>query len=417
MAKRQKQQRHDDPPRHSTEYPSTESVLAFATAHAGKILPACMVREMADVGSPQTHELFRRNGMRLLTHRECPKLLHAEQMLFWPEGAALPNAENTGMTRASAPSDVRPWKMASLFTGIGGFDLAFERAGFDASFQCEINPFCLTILEKHWPGVPRKTNIKEVRSDDIPSSDVWTAGFPCQDVSLARMGARAGLKGSRTGLFYEFARIVGEGRPGVVLLENVHGLLNSHGGQDFEIVVRTLADLGYSVGWRLLNSKNFGVPQSRKRVYIVGCHRDRSGPAKILFEPDGSQGDAEESRRDGKESVSPFKEIIGDVGGEGPVVQSIAYCLYACSARHTGTDWSRTYVSYPSRGDVRRLTARECEGIMGFPEAWTVPPGGVRQTEDTESLRYHALGNAVTPPVVEWLARRIKLYLDERKGG
>jgi len=301
--------------------------------------------------------------------------------------------------------------MASLFTGIGGFDLGFERAGFRTTFQCEINPFCLTILNKHWPDVPKKSNIKEVTNGDIPQSDVWTAGFPCQDVSLARMGARAGLKGSRTGLFYEFARLVGEGRPGVIFLENVHGLLNSHGGQDFEVVIRTLADLGYSVGWRLFNSKNFGVPQSRQRVYIVGCHRDRGGPAKILFEPERGEGYVAENGCDEADTVSPFKKVIGDLGGEGPVVQSIAYCLYACSARHTGTDWSRTYVSYPKRGDVRRLTAQECEGIMGFPVDWTVPPNGVVREDDVESLRYHALGNAVTPPVIEWIARRIGAYL------
>ncbi len=183
--------------------------------------------------------------------------------------------------------------MASLFTGIGGFDLGFEAAGFKTTFQCEINKYCLSVLEKHWPTIPKTTNIKELKYETIPSSDVWTAGFPCQDVSLARMGPRAGLRGARSGLFHEFARLVGEGRPRVVLLENVHGLLSSHKGRDFEIVIRTLADLGYSVGWRVLNSKNFGVPQSRQRVYVVGCYRDVDGPGRILFEPERRERDAE----------------------------------------------------------------------------------------------------------------------------
>jgi DNA (cytosine-5)-methyltransferase 1 len=301
--------------------------------------------------------------------------------------------------------------MASLFTGIGGFDLAFEKAGFQTVFQCEINKFCNSILSKHWPKITRATNIKDVKHDEIPEAEVWTAGFPCQDVSLARMGHRPGLKGSRSGLFHEFARIVGEGRPRVILLENVHGLLNSHKGHDFGVVIRTMAEFGYSVGWRVLNSKDFGVAQSRRRVYIVGCYRDRGGPAKILFETECSKGDVAANGSNEKDTLSPFKKVIGDPLGDGPVVQSMAYCLYACSARHTGTDWSRTYVSYPKKGMVRRLTPKECEGIMGFPTGWTIPSDGHFSPDDLDSFRYHALGNAVTPPVVTWIATRIKEYL------
>src|SRR5688572_18668538 len=92
----------------------------------------------------------------------------------------------------------RDFTMASLFSGIGGFDLGFERAGFKTTSQCEINKFCRAILEKHWPNIPRTTNIKELTNGAIPIADVWTGGFPCQDVSLARMGPRAGLKGARS---------------------------------------------------------------------------------------------------------------------------------------------------------------------------------------------------------------------------
>ncbi len=312
---------------------------------------------------------------------------------------------------AAAPSAV--FRAASLFSGIGGFDLGLESAGFQITFQCEIQGFCRSILKKHWPDVPRHENIKELNAADIPTSDVWAGGFPCQDVSLARMGQRDGLKGKRSGLFYEFARLIGEARPRVVLLENVAGLLSSHGGRDFGAVIGTLAEFGYSVGWRVLNSKNFGVPQSRQRVYIVGCHRDDNGPEQILFEAERGDWDAAASRSDGEAALSPFKRSVGDLSGYGPVVQSIAYCLYACSARHTGTDWSRTYVQYPRKGQVRRLTPKECEGIMRFPPGWTVPPPGIYREGDPDGLRYHALGNAVTPPVAEWLATRIRSYLVE----
>ncbi len=300
---------------------------------------------------------------------------------------------------------------ASFFSGIGGFDLGFDRAGFKIVLQCEIEKYCNTILQNHWPKVKRFTDIKGVTDADVPVCDVWTGGFPCQDVSVARMGPRAGLKGKRSGLFFEFARLLEGGRPRVLVIENVPGLLSSHGGRDFGVVIRTLADLGYGVGWRVLNSRYFGVPQSRQRVYVVACHQDGQGPGQILFESERGKGDASESQSNGKALVSPFKTSFGDPR-RGPIVPGIAYCLYACSARHTGTDWSRTYVTYPA-GRIRRLLPIECERVQGFPDDWTLVPSnnGYGDSDKVDSLRYHAIGNAVTVPVAEWLAARIKLYL------
>jgi len=299
---------------------------------------------------------------------------------------------------------------ASFFAGIGGFDLGLERAGLTSAFQCELNPFCNLILERHWPNVPRFSDIKEVGVADVPHADVWTGGFPCQDVSLARMGPRAGLRGKRSGLFYEYARLLGEHRPRVFVIENVSGLLSSHGGRDFGVILKTLAELGYGVGWRVLNSRHFGVPQSRQRVYIVGCYRDRGGPGQILFEPERSEGNYSSHGSDGAKSISPFKESYGDPV-KGPIVAGLAYCLYACSARHTGTDWSRNYVSYP-HGRVRRLMPIECERLQGFPDSWTIPSHTTLDPEKLETLRYTALGNAVTVPVAEWLGARILNYLN-----
>lgn len=300
-------------------------------------------------------------------------------------------------------------RAASFFSGIGGFDLGFQQAGYEISFQCEIESYCNEILSQHWPGVPRHTNIKELDHAEIPLSDVWLGGFPCQDVSLARMGQRKGLKGARSGLFHNFAELLKEGRPRVFVIENVPGLLSSHGGRDFGLIVRTLAELGYSVGWRVLNSKDFGVPQSRRRVYIVGCYGDGAGAGSILFEPECSKRDAQAGQSNGTPPLSPFKEIVGDPI-KGPVFQRLAYCLYACSARHTGTDWSRTYACYPD-GRVRRLTPRECEGIQGFPVGWTIPRNNSTDGDRLDSLRYQAIGNAVAVPVAKWLGLRIRDYL------
>lgn len=301
-------------------------------------------------------------------------------------------------------------KVASFFAGIGGFDLGFERAGARVVWQCEKDAFCRKILRQHWPEVPCSPDIRELSSEEepgssIPDASVWVGGFPCQDVSLARMGPRKGLRGKQSGLFYDFAKLIEARRPPTLVIENVAGLLSSHKGRDFEIVVSTLAELGYGVGWRVFNSRYFGVPQSRQRVYLVACYRDPERAGSILFEPECSSRDYQKDGSNGEKAISPFKKVLGDPR-RGPIVQGIAYCLYACSARHTGTDWSRTYVTYP-QGKVRRLTPLECERIQGFPDQWTEPDVDAEDADRLDSLRYHAIGNAVTVNVAEWIGKRV----------
>lgn len=273
-------------------------------------------------------------------------------------------------------------------------------------FHCEVNPFCRDILQQHWPDLPIDEDIRKLDDAAIPEADVWAAGFPCQDLSLARMGPRSGLRGSQSGLFHEFIRLVRGRTPRAIILENVHGLLSSHGGRDFTIVLKALDELGYGVAWRVLNSKDFGVPQQRRRVYIVAMHREVRGPGEVLFEPECGDWNSKKGRHDGEKSPSLFQTIIGNPR-KGPLVKSIAHCIYAESARHTGTDWSRNYVWYPD-GRVRRFTPNEVERVQGFPEDWTHPRHyDERQADRVDSLRYHAVGNAVTPPVAEWVGRRL----------
>lgn len=296
---------------------------------------------------------------------------------------------------------------ASFFSGIGGFDLGFERLGIKTVSLCEKKPFCRRVLAAHWPDVPLFEDIQDVDPSFIPAAQIWTAGFPCQDLSLARMGPRDGLRGTQSGLFHDFAALVGARRPQVVVLENVHGLLTSHRGRDFAIVLKTLDELGYGVAWRVLNSQHFGIPQSRKRVYVVAVHRDPIGAGQILFEPECGDGDPETSRPDGKKPPSLFQKILGNPL-KGPLVKARAHCIYAESARHTGTDWSRNYVWYPD-GRVRRFVPVEVERVQGFPAGWTDVP--ILNKEDADSLRYHAVGNSVTPAVAQWLGARIARYL------
>ncbi|WP_374603021.1 DNA cytosine methyltransferase [Arenimonas sp.] len=313
------------------------------------------------------------------------------------------------MADGSARKMGKRLRHASFFSGIGGFDLGFEHAGIETVYLCEKKTFCRTILKQHWADVPCGEDINDVKSEEIPEAEVWTGGFPCQDLSLARMGARAGLGGAQSGLFYRFAELVGERLPKAVVLENVHGLLTSHRGRDFAIVLKALDELGYGLAWRVLNSKDFGVPQSRRRVFIVGVLGDASSAGKILFEPERSEGDPEESGRSGKKPASLFQKIVGNPR-KGPMTKSMAHCIYAESARHTGTDWSRNYVWYPD-GRVRRLTSSEVERVQGFPLGWTLPAGMSNDSPKLESLRYHAVGNSVTPAVARWIGSRIAQVL------
>lgn len=303
--------------------------------------------------------------------------------------------------------------VASFFSGIGGLDLGLELAGFDVRFQCEVKPFCREILKQHWPGIPLDEDIRTLDDTKIPEADVWAAGFPCQDLSLARMGPRSGLRGIQSGIFFDFMRLVRERTPRAIILENVHGLLSSHGGRDFTVVLQALDELGYGVAWRVLNSKDFGIPQQRRRVYIVAMHRDPVGPGEVLFEPKCGGWNSPKGRQDGAEPTSLFQTIIGDPV-KGPLVKSIAHCIYAESARHTGTDWSRNYVWYPD-GRVRRFTANEVERVQGFPADWTLPHNRkLADSERIDSLRYHAVGNSVSPPVAEWVGRRLIAVMERQ---
>ena len=297
----------------------------------------------------------------------------------------------------------------SFFAGIGGFDVAFEKNGFSPAFYCENNDFCRGVLKRHWPDVPNAADIRKLNPKDIPTASVWTAGFPCQDLSLARTphGTRSGLKGLRSGLFYNFLELLSKHKPPVVLLENVAGLLSSHKGADFTAVITSLTKLGYAVAWRVLNARYFGAPQSRPRVFICAWRGSPTNAIKVLFE--------EEIAEKPKNERGGFM-IESKCSTSGIAVPQVSFCISATSGRHTGLDWARTYITYPS--SVRRLTPLECERLQGLPDDWTKPDTDyVAPSRGIESNRYHAIGNAVCVPVVEWVAGRISTTMQQQSDG
>jgi DNA (cytosine-5)-methyltransferase 1 len=159
----------------------------------------------------------------------------------------------------------------SLFCGIGGFDLGFERAGMRCIGQVEINPFCQRVLAKHWPSVWRHDDIKTFKSEMLPERpDVICGGFPCQDISHA--GKRAGITGERSGLWSEFHRIICEIRPRYVVVENVAALLVPVSDDEEAPIATVLGDLaesGYDAEWDCIPSGLFGTPHLRERVFLV----------------------------------------------------------------------------------------------------------------------------------------------------
>ena len=292
-----------------------------------------------------------------------------------------------------------PKRVNSFFAGIGGFDLAFERQGFATTFYCENNDFCRSVLKRHWPKILNAGDIQLLDPETIPTADVWTAGFPCQDLSLARTphGMRKGLNGSKSGLFYTFLELLAVQKPPVVLLENVAGLLSSHKGADFSALITSLTKLGYGVAWRVLNARYFGAPQSRPRVFICAWQGSPSAAIQALFEDEIA--------------AKPKNERMGFMNESrcavlGFFVPQVSFCISATSGRHTGLDWARSYVTYSN--SVRRLTPTECERLQGLPDNWTQPDRDyVVPIRGIETNRYHAIGNAVCVPVAQWVASRI----------
>lgn len=220
----------------------------------------------------------------------------------------------------------------SLFAGVGGFDLAMQRKGVKVVASVEIDSKCNEVLAKHFPEATQFTDITTVKGEDLinagftPSTGIITGGFPCQDLSVA--GKRAGLAGERSGLFWEIARLVEETQTEYFVIENVPGLLSSNKGRDFGVVIGTMADLGYSLGWRVLDAQHFGVPQRRRRVFIVGKRTpDGTSVAEILFKSDSLRRDLTPSKQAGQDVARSSAE-----GARKPMLGSgkdIANCIPA----------------------------------------------------------------------------------------
>lgn len=245
--------------------------------------------------------------------------------------------------------------LVSLFDGIGGFPLAFERAGARTVATVEIDPAAAAVSARHFPHAKQFDDVTKVTADDlravgfVPDRGIVTAGWPCQDFSVA--GRRAGLDGARSGLWWEVVRLLGELRPRWFVGENVPGLLSSvctpecegrcmetHGGA-MGAVLWSLAYLGYGVAYRVLDAQHFGVPQQRRRVFIVGhLGAPFEAAAQVLLEPESSGGDSAASRTAGARIAPCLEAGANSTGGTRPpgtIVDTATSLITAADYTHT----------------------------------------------------------------------------------
>jgi DNA (cytosine-5)-methyltransferase 1 len=207
----------------------------------------------------------------------------------------------------------------SLFAGVGGFDLALQNAGVKVVASVEIDKKAQDVLRRHFPESTIFGDITGVTGEQLraagfePENGIITGGFPCQDLSVA--GKRAGLEGSRSGLFWEICRILDETRAQNFILENVPGLLSSNGGRDMAVVLEALVQRGYSIAWRVLDAQYFGVPQRRRRVFIVGnLGNTGRSPEEILSIKQGRAGYLAQSIAQGKNTSRKTTDSVNAFG-------------------------------------------------------------------------------------------------------
>jgi len=343
-----------------------------------------------------------------------------------------------------------------LFAGVGGFRLGMEKAGHTCVGSCEWDKYSRETYKKNFGSYPEYDDAKDLHPQSLPHFDVLCAGFPCQAFSIA--GKRLGFEDTRGTIFFEIARIAKEKRPSYLFLENVKGLLSHDKGRTFSTIISTLDEMGYDAEWQVLNSKYF-VPQNRERIFIIGHLRgERSRQVFPLGDfnriSDKKKLRAEELSRtrshssaidanyykgpDGKRTLVQVGNIdtkghnslwdrVYDPEGIAPNLNANGGGLEAktglFAVSSSGRSWgresrikigeanglscgdgcssqsSRNFVNEGMK--IRKLTPTECERLQGFPDGWT---SGVSDTQ-----RYRQMGNAVTVPVVEYIAKELRL--------
>lgn len=336
-------------------------------------------------------------------------------------------------------------RVLSLFSGIGGFDIGLERAGMQTVAFCEFDPYCQAVLKRHWPEVPIYDDVRTLSADTLRRNGVWpinviAGGFPCQDLSYA--GKRAGIEGERSGLWSQFARLIGEVRPQFAIMENVPGLLSAGHGR----VLGDLAALGYDAVWDCVPASSVGAPHRRDRVWIVayarseqheggsnalgrqtaeGLHHDVAfSTSERLSQRDGSGAFAARQSNAEPERGSGLSGDVADADNQrlegwqrggvpecasqwiaGPRGASISYTASAKRARQRPVKgWQQSGLAGNSRRQSEPRLGRVADGLSHWVDAseWLEEPEGVPRVAtgiENRASRLKALGNSIVPQV------------------
>jgi len=323
-------------------------------------------------------------------------------------------------------------KFFDLFAGIGGFRLALEKEGYACVGFCEKDRWARKLYKAYY-GTEEKgefewDDILTLNPDDVPDFEVLTAGFPCQSFSLA--GKKRGLKDERAyPLWSQMFRIIEVKRPVICIFENVRGLLSANRGWAFAYFLYRMDKLGYDTEWAVLNSKAFGVPQNRERVFIIGHLRGKSRPKifplserdKIYYQPSKVKEKICKDIQSGGEIAATLmarqyanwngnyvidKPIrVGQIGNgeQGERIYSVNGVSTTLAANGGGRG-AKTGLYLTNDFQIRRLTPLECFRLQGFPDSiyYKAKELGISDTQ-----LYHMTGNAVTVQVVQSIAKKL----------
>ena len=273
-----------------------------------------------------------------------------------------------------------------LFSGIGGFSLGLERAGMRTVAFCEIDPFCRRVLAKHWPNVPCYDDIRTLTAERLAadgiSVDLIAGGFPCQDISVAGKGA--GLAGERSGLWREYARLIGEIRPRFVIVENVAALL----GRGLGDVLGDLAALGFDTEWHCIPASAVGAPHRRDRIWIVAY---TSGDRVLQFTGGRNLSDGERDYPQTQQERNVKPTWASSIRGDGPLADPDRPRFSLSRQEPVGAYW------------------REAGGVFAASDWWRTEPdvGRVAHGVPARVDRLRALGNAVVPQIPEIIGKAI----------
>ena len=304
----------------------------------------------------------------------------------------------------------------SVCSGIEAATVAWKNLGWNPLGFSEVDKFPSAVLKYHYPNVPNlgdMTNYKEWNINE--PVDLIIGGTPCQSFSIS--GLRKGLEDPRGNLALTYIGLLDHFKPKYFIWENVPGVLSSNKGKDFSSFIRAIQEIGYGFAYRTLDAQYFGVPQRRKRVFVVGCSSgDWRSAAKILFESESLSRDTEKSRQKRKDST---KETRGSFTTDNRWPARISNTLDVAYHDKLGLEDQHINANCPKfvpvsiQGNligrnkfIRRLTPVECERLQGFPCGYTEIPYDNRP-HTPDGHRYKALGNSMAVPVVKWIGERV----------